>query len=69
MTDAAPAQPPALDPNELLQLPPMKRSEIGNLMACIDRVLRAEGLAAGDLVALAAKLATAEPVSEPVELT
>lgn len=50
------------DPNEMLQLPPMKRSDIANLMACIDRVLRAEGLAAGDLVALAAKLSEAKPV-------
>lgn len=58
----APEQP--LDPNELLQLPPMKRSEIGNLMACIDGMIRGQGLQAAETcLALAAKLTTAKPVA------
>lgn len=54
------------DPTQLMQLPPMTREEIGNLMACVDAVVRGKGLEAAETcLALAGKLAKATPVEEP----
>ena len=58
------------DPDEMMQLPPMKRSEIGNLLACVDGAVRGQGLQAAETcLALAAKLAAAKPVAEPADIT
>lgn len=55
-----------LDPNELLQIPPMKRSEVANLVACVDAVLKSEGLKAAEICSgLAASLLMAKPVAAP----
>lgn len=67
MPDTQPSAPPAESPkpdlNELMQLPPMTRGEIGNLMACVDGVLRGQGLQVAEtMLALAAKLAQAKPI-------
>ena len=64
MTDAPPP-----DPDELMQIPPMKRSDIGNLLACLDGAVRGQGLQAAETcLALAAKLTAATPVAEPADL-
>ena len=71
MTDAAPApQPPALDPNEpppdpneILQLPLMMRSEIGNLIEAAEVVRRNGNHEQAKIaIALIDKLVTAQPV-------
>ena len=55
-----PTQP---DPNELMQLPPMKRSDISNLMTCVDLMVRSQGLMwAQNGLELAGHLVAAAPV-------
>lgn len=66
MTDAA-TQPqpeqPKPDPNEMLQPPPMKRSDIGNIITCISAFGSREGINSwGTLLDLAARLSQAKPV-------
>lgn len=58
------AEQPKSDPNELMQLPQLTRGEISNLMACIDTVVRGQGLnVAKVLAALAEKVGQAVPAA------
>lgn len=50
------------DPHQLMQIPPLTRAEIGNLLVAANETLKLKGLDAGTLVALADKLASAQPL-------
>lgn len=57
---------PAFDPNEVVQVPPMTRAQVGDIMRCIDGVLRGLGLDAPETCfALATLLTQAVPVAKP----
>lgn len=66
MADTSPLEQPRPASEELLQLPPMTRADIGNLIMCADAVRRSCKLEeVSTIMALIEKLAAAQPVSSP----